>query len=245
MVITGGARGIGASTARLAAKRGWDVCIGYLNAHDSARAVEEEVTRLGGRALACQFNVADEEDVKRLFHITSVEMGPIAALVNNAATTGPGRRRIEQVSAAGVNSLLAVNVTGSIICAREAVLRMSTSRGGRGGAIVNVSSVAARLGAPGLWVDYAASKGALDSFTFGLAAEVAADGIRVNAVRPGLIDTEIHARSGLPERAIRAAKHVPMQRAGQAAEVAEAILWLASDAASYVSGAILDIAGGS
>ena len=245
MVITGGARGIGAATALLAGKRGWDVCIGYLSAHDSASAVEAEVGRLGGRALACQFDVADEEDVKRLFQLASAELGPIAALVNNAATAGPGRRRIEQVSAADVNALLAVNVTGSIICAREAVLRMSTRRGGRGGTIVNVSSVAARLGAPGLWVDYAASKGALDSFTRGLAAEVAPDGIRVNAVRPGLIDTDIHARAGLPDRARRAAKHVPMQRAGRPEEVAEAILWLASEAASSVSGAILDVAGGS
>ena len=245
MVITGGARGIGAATAQLAAKRGWDVCIGYLSAGEAAHAVAEKVVTLGGRALPCQVDVADEEAVKRLFRQVDAQMGPVAALVNNAATAGSGRRRIGQISAAAVNALLAVNVTGSIVCAREAVLRMSIRRGGRGGVIVNVSSAAARLGAPGLWVDYAASKGAINSFTIGLAAEVAADAIRVNAVRPGLIDTEIHARSGLPDRIKKAAKYVPMQRAGQATEVAKAILWLASDAASYVTGAVLDVAGGS
>ena len=171
------------------------------------------------------------------------ELGRLTVLVNNAAVVGQGRRRVEAMRAAAVNALLAANVTGAIVCAREAVLRMSTKHGGPGGAIVNVSSASARIGAPNLWVDYAASKGAMDTFTIGLSQEVAAEGIRVNAVRPGLIDTDIHVATGMPDRVARAEKMIPLKRAGSAEEVAEAIVWLASAAASYVSGAIVDVAG--
>ena len=244
MIVTGGSRGIGAATARLAAKAGFDVCINYVRDASAAERAADEVRATGRLALAVQADVAKEADVERLFEATDRELGRVTALVNNAGIPGGQRRRVESLSAESVNALLAANVTGSIICAREAIRRMSTKHGGQGGAIVNVSSLASRLGAANLWVDYAASKGAIDSFTIGLAQEVAEEGIRVNAVRPGLIDTDIHQLSGIPDRLARSAKLIPMKRAGTAEECAAAIVWLASPAASYVSGAILDVGGG-
>lgn len=244
MLITGGSRGIGAATACLAASSGYDVCVNYVRDAAAAGRVVEKVRAAGRRAIAVQADVGSEADIERLFETVDRELGRVTVLVNNAAVVGPNRRRVETLRAQAVNELLAANVTGAIVCAREAILRMSTKHGGPGGVIVNVSSASARLGAPNLWVDYAASKGAIDTFTIGLAQEVAAEGIRVNAVRPGLIDTEIHAASGMPDRLERSAKRIPMKRAGTAEEVAESILWLASPAASYISGAILDVAGG-
>ena len=243
MIVTGSSRGIGAATACLAAERGYDLCVNFLSNATAAEAVVERVRAAGRRGIAVQADIAREADIERLFDTVDRELGRVSVLVNNAATVGPGRRRVESMHAAAVNALLAANVTGAIVCAREAIRRMSTRHGGPGGAIVNVSSASARLGAPNLWVDYAASKGAVDSFTIGLAQEVAGEGIRVNAVRPGLIDTEIHAATGMPDRVQKAERMIPMRRAGSAAEVAESILWLASPAASYVSGAILDVAG--
>lgn len=244
MLITGGSRGIGAATACLAASSGYDVCVNYVRDAAAAGRVVEKVRAAGRRAIAVQADVGSEADIERLFETVDRELGRVTVLVNNAAVVGSNRRRVETLRAQAVNELLAANVTGAIVCAREAILRMSTKHGGPGGAIVNVSSASSRIGAPNLWVDYAASKGAIDTFTIGLAQEVAAEGIRVNAVRPGLIDTEIHAASGMPDRLERSAKRIPMQRAGSAGEVAESILWLASPAASYISGAILDVAGG-
>jgi NAD(P)-dependent dehydrogenase (short-subunit alcohol dehydrogenase family) len=243
MIVTGGSRGIGAATARLAAEHGYDVCVNYVRDAAAAERVVEAIRATGRRGIAVQGDVGIESDVERVFRIVDREIGRVSVLVNNAAAVGPGRRRVEAMRADTVNTILAANVTGVIVCAREAILRMSTRHGGPGGVIVNVSSLSARLGAPNLWVDYAASKGAVDSFTIGLAQEVAGEGIRVNAVRPGLIDTEIHAATGMPDRVQKAERMIPMRRAGSAAEVAESILWLASPAASYVSGAILDVAG--
>jgi len=243
MIVTGGSRGIGAATARLAAQAGYDVCINYVRDAAAAERVAQEVRGAGRRALVVQADVAREADIERMFQAADRELGRVRVLVNNAGVPGGERRRVESLSAQKVNALLAANVTGSIICAREAIRRMSTKHGGAGGAIVNVSSLASRLGAANLWVDYAASKGAIDSFTIGLSQEVAGEGIRVNAVRPGLIDTDIHLLSGIPDRLARSAKLIPMKRAGTPEECAEAILWLASPAASYVSGAILDVGG--
>jgi NAD(P)-dependent dehydrogenase (short-subunit alcohol dehydrogenase family) len=243
MIVTGGSRGIGAATARLAAQAGYDVCINYVRDAAAAEQVATQVRAAGRRAIAVQADVAKEADIERMFQTVDRELGRLGVLVNNAGVPGGERRRVEALQADKVNALLAANVTGSIICAREAIRRMSTKHGGAGGAIVNVSSLASRLGAAGLWVDYAASKGAIDSFTIGLAQEVAEEGIRVNAVRPGLIDTDIHLQSGIPDRLARSAKLIPMKRAGTAEEAAQAILWLASPAASYVSGAILDVGG--
>jgi NAD(P)-dependent dehydrogenase (short-subunit alcohol dehydrogenase family) len=243
LLVTGGSRGIGAATARLAAARGYDVCIAYATRGDAADALVGEVVSAGGRALAVQADVSREADVEFLFAQAERALGPPRALVNNAGIVAPAQR-VEAMSAARVERMLAVNVLGSLLCAREAVRRMSTRHGGTGGAIVNVSSAASRLGSPGEYVDYAASKGAVDTFTLGLAREVATEGIRVNAVRPGLIHTEIHASGGDPGRVERLQANVPMQRGGTAEEVAEAILWLCSDAASYVTGAILDVSGG-
>lgn len=243
MLITGGSRGIGAATARLAAAQGYKVCINYQRNQEAARQLVEEIAGEGGDAFAVQADIAQEDEVLRLFACMDREPGKLAALVNNAGILDK-QMRVEDMTADRLNRILATNVTGSFLCAREAIRRMSTRHGGEGGAIVNVSSIAARLGAPEEYVDYAASKGAIDSFTLGLAKEVAMDGIRVNAVRPGVIHTEIHASGGEPGRVERVKAGVPMQRGGQAEEVAHAILWLLSDQASYTSGAILDVTGG-
>jgi NAD(P)-dependent dehydrogenase (short-subunit alcohol dehydrogenase family) len=235
LVVTGASRGIGAATARLAAASGYGVA--------EAEGVVRDIVAAGGIAHAIAGDVSREAEVLSLFAEAHATLGPIAGLVNNAGVTG-GSARVVEVSADRLERTLAVNVTGSFLCAREAVRRMAHSRGGSGGAIVNVSSIAARLGGAGEWVHYAASKGAIDSFTRGLAIEVAADGIRVNAVSPGLIETEIHATSSIPNRLAALAPTVPMRRAGTPEEVAETILWLLSENASYVSGTIVDVGGG-
>jgi NAD(P)-dependent dehydrogenase (short-subunit alcohol dehydrogenase family) len=243
VLITGASRGIGAATARLAAKRGWAVCVNYLKNRDAAEAVVADVEKAGGRAVAVAADVASESDVVRLFKECDRALGPVTALVNN---TGILERqiRVENIDSARLARILATNVTGSFICAREAVRRMSTKHGGKGGAIVNVSSAASRIGSPGEYVDYAASKGAIDSFTLGLSKEVAAEGIRVNAVRPGVIYTEIHAAGGEPGRVDRVKGSVPMQRGGRPEEVAEAIVWLMSPESSYCTGIFIDVTGG-
>ena len=238
MVVTGGGRGIGAATARLGAERGYKVCINYLRDAKSAAALAKAV---GG--LAVQGDVASEQDVVRLFKTVDEKLGRVSVLVNNAGIVDRGMR-VEAMSAERIQRMLAVNVTGSFLCAREAVKRMSTRHGGKGGAIINVSSIAAKLGGSGEYVDYAASKGAIDTFTIGLAKEVGAEGIRVNAVRPGIIRTEIHLSSGDPGRLERIGAAAPLQRPGEAEEIARAILWLASDEGSYTSGALLDVSGG-
>lgn len=243
MIVTGGSRGIGAAVARLAGQRGYAVAVNYSSAESAAQAVADQVRGLGRRAIAIKGDVGNEADVLRLFQTAERELGPISCLVNNAGITG-ALARVDAVAAEMVQRLFAVNVIGSFLCAREAVQRMSTRYGGRGGAIVNVSSRAAGLGAAGEWVHYAATKGAIDTFTLGLAREVASEGIRVNAVAPGLIDTDIHAAAGIPDRVERMAPTVPMERAGSAEEVAETVLWLASPAASYVTGAIVPVSGG-
>lgn len=243
ILITGGGRGIGAATALAAARAGYDVALSYKKDRGRADAVVAEIKKLGRKAFALQSDVAREDEIVALFGRVDRELGPLNALVNNAGITGRAVR-VQDVDAATVNEVLAANVTGSFLCAREAVKRMSTRQGGRGGAIVNISSAASRHGSPGEYVHYAASKGAIDTFTVGLAKEVADDGIRVNAIRPGLIDTEIHASSGIPDRVARIAPTIPMKRVGTGDEVAAAVLWLLSDAASYVTGAILDVSGG-
>jgi len=242
-VVTGGSRGIGAATVAALSAAGWDVAVGYRADETAAEAVAEGCRQAGRRALAVAADVADEDQVRRLFAAVDDTLGPIAALINNAGIVAP-RSRVDQLDAARIVRMLAVNVLGSFLCAGEAVRRMSTSAGGQGGVIVNVSSAASRLGSPGEYVDYAASKGAIDTFTIGLAQEVAAEGIRVNAVRPGVIDTEIHASGGQPDRAGRMAKVIPLRRPGRAEEVAAAIAWLCSDQASYITGALVDVAGG-
>jgi NAD(P)-dependent dehydrogenase (short-subunit alcohol dehydrogenase family) len=243
ILVTGGGRGIGAATARLAAQRGYAVCITYLQNRAAADAVVDDIAASGGRALAIAADVAVERAVTELFEQLDEQLGPVTALVNNAGILDQ-QMRVDRMDAARLQRVFATNVIGPFLCAREAVRRMSTRYGGAGGSIVNVSSGAARLGAPGEYVDYAASKGAIDTFTIGLAKEVATEGIRVNAVRPGVIYTEIHALGGEPERVDRVKHTVPMQRGGQAEEVARAILWLLSDEASYVTGACLDVSGG-
>jgi len=243
IIITGASRGIGAATAKLAAVRGFSVAINFATGEAEAGAIAQEIIGAGGRACAIQADVACEEDVVRLFETAERELGSIKALVNNAAITG-GFARVESVTARALAQVMAVNVTGAFLCAREAVRRMSTRHGGTGGAIVNISSRAAKIGSAGEWVHYAASKGAIDSFTIGLAREVATEGIRVNAVAPGLIDTGLHAANNAPDRLSRLAPSIPMQRPGTALEVAEAVLWLLSPATSYTTGAILEVGGG-
>nr|WP_298145910.1 SDR family oxidoreductase [uncultured Pseudomonas sp.] len=243
MLITGASRGIGAATAKLAAARGYALCLNYREQSAIAEALVEEIVGSGGRAIAVQADMADEAQVLQLFARLDQEFGRLDVLVNNAGML-ERQQRLEQMDLARWQRVFAVNVFGSFLCCREAVKRMSTRHDGNGGAIVNLSSVAATLGAPDEYIDYAAAKGAIDSLTRGLAKEVAAEGIRVNAVRPGVIDTEIHASGGEPQRVARVSRSVPMGRGGRAEEVAEAILWLASDQASYTSGALLDISGG-
>lgn len=243
LLITGGGRGIGAATARLAAQRGYLTCITYLQNKAAADALVAEITSQGGEGLAIRADVSLEEEVVSLFKQLDDRVGPIAALVNNAGILEQ-QMRVDEMQAARLQRVFATNIVGPFLCAREAVRRMSSRYGGAGGAIVNVSSGAAKLGSPNEYVDYAASKGALDTFTIGLAKEVATEGIRVNAVRPGTIYTDIHASGGEPGRVERVKASVPMQRGGEPEEIAHAILWLLSEEASYVTGACLDVTGG-
>jgi len=242
-LITGGGRGIGAATALLAAQRGYAVAVNYANNSLAADEVVRAIRAGGGTAMAVQADVGDEAQVLAMFEKVDARLGRLTALVNNAGVVDV-QARVDEMSVARLERMFRINVIGSFVCAREAVRRMSTRHGGSGGAIVNVSSAAARLGSPGQYVDYAAAKGAIDTFTIGLAKEVAAEGIRVNAVRPGLIDTEIHASGGMPKRAFELAPTVPMQRTGSAEEIAGAILWLLSAEASYTTMALLDVTGG-
>jgi NAD(P)-dependent dehydrogenase (short-subunit alcohol dehydrogenase family) len=243
VLVTGASRGIGAETARLAAARGYTVCVNYRRDHDAARAVVRDVERAGSRAIAVQADVSSEPDVERLFATIDRDLGALNALVNNAGIL-EAQTRVDGIDAARLARIFATNVTGAFVCAREAVKRMSTAHGGAGGAIVNVSSRAAVLGAPGEYVDYAASKAALDVLTIGLAREVAAEGIRVNGVRAGIIYTAIHASGGEPGRVDRLGPTLPMKRGGHAVEVARAIMWLLSDEASYTTGGFIDVSGG-
>lgn len=243
LVITGGTRGIGAATARLAAARGWIVVVNYRRDHEAAERVVTEIEASGGRAVSIRADVSEEQEAVELFSTVDERLGPVTGLVNAAGYAEP-QARVDEMSAERLRRLFATNVTGSFLCAREAIRRMSTRHGGQGGAIVNLSSIAARLGSPGEYVDYAASKGAIDTFTIGLAKEVAGEGVRVNGVRPGLIHTEFHAAGGDPGRVERLAATVPMGRGGEAEEVAAAILWLLSEEASYTTGALLDVGGG-
>jgi len=243
LLVTGGSRGIGAATARLAARRGYIICITYLHNQAAAETVVADITSTGRQALALPADVSREQDVVRLFEQIDTQLGAVSALVNNAGILEQ-QMRVDQMDADRLQRVFATNIVGPFLCAREAVRRMSSLYGGTGGAIVNVSSGAARRGSPREYVDYAASKGALDTFTIGLAKEVATEGIRVNTVRPGPIYTEIHASGGEPQRVERVKRSVPMQRGGQAEEVAHAILWLLSEEASYITGACLDVTGG-
>jgi NAD(P)-dependent dehydrogenase (short-subunit alcohol dehydrogenase family) len=243
LLITGASRGIGAATARLAASRGYDVCVNYVRNQEAAEKVVDDVRAAGSRAVAVAADVASEADVVRLFEACDAALGRVDALVNNAGILDR-QMRLDAMDAARVTRVLATNVIGPFICAREAVKRMSTKYGGRGGAIVNVSSGASRMGSPNEYIDYAASKGALDSMTIGLSREVAGEGIRVNAVRAWHIYTELHASGGEPNRVERVKAEVPMKRGGRPDEIAQAILWLLSDEASYTTGAFIDVAGG-
>ena len=243
VIITGGSRGIGRATALTAAARGYKVVVGYASNQAAANDVVSIIEAKNGKAIAVKCDVGSESDILELFAAADA-FGTLGALVNNGGIVGKSGVRVDEMSAERIQRVMAINVTGSILCAREAVKRMSTKHGGKGGVIVNLSSVAAKLGAPNTYVDYAASKGAVDSFTVGLGHEVAGEGIRVAAIRPGLIDTEIHASGGEPDRAHRLSHMVPMKRVGTADEIASAIVWLMSDDASYVTSAILDVSGG-
>jgi NAD(P)-dependent dehydrogenase (short-subunit alcohol dehydrogenase family) len=243
VIITGGSRGIGAATAHLAAARGYAVCVNYVHNRSAAEAVVAAIRGAGGEALAVAGDVAVEADVMALFETVDSQLGKVTALVNNAGIL-ERQMRVEEMDVARLQRVLTTNVIGSFLCAREAVRRMSTRFGGQGGAIVNLSSMAAKLGGPGEYVDYAASKGAIDAMTVGLAKEVADQGIRVNAVRPGVIYTEIHASGGEPGRVDRVKDSVPMRRGGSAEEVARAVIWLLSEEASYSTGTFIDVAGG-
>jgi NAD(P)-dependent dehydrogenase (short-subunit alcohol dehydrogenase family) len=243
LLVTGGSRGIGAATALLAARNGWSVAVNYTANSLAADEVVRQIRASGGQAMSVQADVADEAQVLRMFEHIDAKLGRLSGLVNNAGVVDVAAR-VDEMSVARWKRMFDINVIGSLICAREAVRRMSTRHGGEGGSIVNVSSAAARLGAPGQYVDYAAAKGAIDAFTIGLAKEVAAEGVRVNAVRPGLIETEIHASGGLPNRVKDLQHLVPAQRGGTAEEVAEGIVWLLSDGASYTTMSFLDISGG-
>ncbi|MBC7918031.1 MAG: SDR family oxidoreductase [Rhodoferax sp.] len=243
LLITGASRGIGAATAVSAAAAGYAVAVNYAHNSLAADEVVRQIRAQGGNAIAVQADVAQEDQVLAMFARIDAKLGRISALVNNAGVVDQASR-VDAMEVARLRRMLDTNVLGSFVCAREAVRRMSTLYGGAGGAIVNVSSAAARIGSPGQYVDYAACKGAIDTFTLGLSREVATEGIRVNAVRPGIIDTEIHASGGQPDRAQQLASQIPMQRPGTAQEVANAILWLLSDASGYCTGTILDVAGG-
>ncbi|WP_048438502.1 SDR family oxidoreductase [Caenimonas sp. SL110] len=243
LIVTGGSRGIGAACALLAARKGYAVAVNYTANERAAQDVVQAIIASGGRAIAVQADVAHEDQVLAMFNRVDTELGRLTALINNAGVVD-AKARVDEMTFERLRRMFDINVIGSIICAREAVKRMSTRHGGAGGAIVNVSSAASRLGAPGQYVDYAASKGAIDAFTLGLAKEVAAEGIRVNAVRPGLIETDIHASGGIPDRVRQLEHQVPMLRGGSADEVAQAIVWLLSDEASYTTMSLLDVSGG-
>lgn len=243
LLITGASQGIGAATARLAAKQGYTVCINYVQNHEKAHQVVQEIRQQGETAFAFQADISIELEVEKMFERINSEVGLITALVNNAAIIEPQQKLVD-MSAERLHKVFATNVIGSILCAREAVKRMAISSGGAGGSIVNVSSIAALLGSPFEYIDYAASKGAIDTLTIGLSKEVAQEQIRVNAVRPGVIDTDIHAKAGEPNRIERVKEHIPMKRAGHVDEIARTILWLLSEEASYVTGAILNASGG-
>ena len=243
VLVTGASRGIGAATALLAARQGWAVAVNYSHQAQAAEEVVQQILDQGGRAMALQADVSQEDQVLRMFEAIDRQWGPLRGLVNNAGVVDV-TARIDEMTVARWRRMFDINVIGSLLCAREAVRRMSTRHGGAGGSIVNVSSAAARLGSPAQYVDYAAAKAAIDAMTVGLAKEVGAEGVRVNAVRPGLIETDIHASGGLPDRVRDLAHQVPMQRGGQALEVAQAIVWLLSDAASYTTMALLDVSGG-
>jgi len=242
-IVTGSSRGIGAATAKLLAKDGYRICVNYRSDETAANAIVRELASCGTTAIAVQADVGREDDTVRLFEIADQKLGPITALVNNAGIVLP-QMRVEEMAASRINQMFATNVTGAFLCCREAVKRMSTKHGGRGGSIVNVSSAASRIGAAGEYVDYSASKGAIDTLTRGLSLEVAAEGIRVNCVRPGFIHTDMHASGGEPNRVDRLAESIPMKRGGTPEEVAHSIVWLLSDDASYITGTFIEAAGG-